>query len=387
MNNFTNAPLNYVDIPPQYSNINNDYKNNYANAAAQSNKYYHDLNNDNLIQFQNHGRNYVIPNNLQPKPKFLDSNFTDNAVDLQILEVPLIIDSKSRDITYYQNPFQYNVILKPSNISPAPYIINDFKNIKYMKLDIGALPNKYYLVKTILDQSGQPFTYLDSLINNTFTDSQLQNLINETFTNYDGANNNLTIVNITWTRDISNNLIEWNIEAILNGNVMTLYSYDNNNSVVSYYNYAYDEDYDLANSRYIVLNIKEVNDVNENATDNSVSNSFSVMYPVRSTHNIVYFDSNDTIKTYMSSNLNNLNKLTISMFDPLGRQLIAPNLNYNITTPNNCICTLNNDGTQNTIYNCASHYIRHPYYCKLMNTIQIKLGLYQKHIDNLVTKG
>lgn len=374
MNNFINPPLNYVDLPPQFSEFNRTRLPFNENRTINSNLLLHHNSKDTLTA--------VIPQNHQPNPHLVDNNLTDKKIDLQLIEYPLTIDSVNRNLTNYPDPFTYRVILKPSDFSPQPYILRDFVNIKYIKLDIAALPKNYRLIRTNLALSGTIYTFLDAKLSVASTYASIAALI-DTSEIYTGSSY-ITYVNITYTGP-SGALTQWNIESIINYDTSIIYVYNYDNGVKTFYTYSYDATYDLTLQRYITLQIEEIRDINENSTDNLINKSFSVLYPDRSTDNFVYFETNEVTKIFKSSGLGKLKNLSISFYDPLQRKLIATNLNTTIDTPSNCICTLNTDGSQNTIYRCASHYIRHPYYAELMNNIQIKIGVYEKNIDNRIT--
>ena len=92
----------------------------------------------------------------------IHNNVGDGELNEHIVEYRLNIDSYDRDITVYNNPFEYRVVFNPESSStlrterfkngilvsenifmhgkPTPHINKEFRNVKYVKLDNIVLP-------------------------------------------------------------------------------------------------------------------------------------------------------------------------------------------------------------------------------------------------------
>lgn len=95
--------------------------------------------------FNNHG--FMNRNNL------LSNNLCNNLLDEEITEYSVLIDSKDRNYQVYPDPFKYTVKFNPLrrtteiidgekvvNEEPMPVINDNFKNVKYIRLESIILP-------------------------------------------------------------------------------------------------------------------------------------------------------------------------------------------------------------------------------------------------------
>jgi hypothetical protein len=325
---------------------------------------------------------HILPCNNYKKPKVRHNNIRDDVLSEEVFENPLFIDSIDRNKDVYKNPFSYKVTFNPNPDSIEPYINNVIENIRYIRLEVSILPRYYQLKKTTLDKSGNIFNTIDNKIQNTSTDSFIKALIN---TDETVGSDVITYVNIEYNRSESTSLLtNWTIEFILNGNTNILYSYTNIGGSTTYINYQYNTDMDLAQERYITMNIRELNNINDRSTNNNIMQSFAVLYRNDINNNFVQFTTKDVIKTWSYSDLQNINSLAITFRDSCGKLLIAPFLNYNIDTSNKCECEINQNGEIITNYKCVCNYIRHPHYLNLQNHTLLKIGILQPNISKKV---
>ena len=133
----------------------------------------------------------------------------------------------------------------------------------------------------------------------------------------------------------------------------------------------------LDSDRYIMLNIEEINDNNVNSTNSALRDAFCLLSPDSYGEMHYYASTNYQDKIYKMSSLGNINRLTLSLKDSYGNQLIMPNLDFNISTPKSCNC----NGTD---YGCPCTYIRHPYYKWSQVQYMIKLGVVETEIDKKI---
>jgi len=133
----------------------------------------------------------------------------------------------------------------------------------------------------------------------------------------------------------------------------------------------------LDTDRYIMLNIEEITDNNINSTNSALRKAFCLLYPDSYGELHYYAASNYQDKIFKMSNLGNINRLTLSLYDSYGRPLQMPNLDFHVNSNKSCNC--NNDD-----YSCPCTYIRHPYYKWLQVQYMIKLGVVETEIDKKI---
>jgi hypothetical protein len=129
--------------------------------------------------------------------------------------------------------------------------------------------------------------------------------------------------------------------------------------------------------RYIMLNIEEINDNNVNSTNSALRDAFCLLSPDSYGEMHYYASTNYQDKIYKMSNLGNINRLTLTLKDSYGNQLLMPNMDFHINTNKTCSC----DGTD---YGCPCTYIRHPYYKWSQVQYMIKLGVVETEIDKKI---
>ena len=373
-----NPPVNYHLPLPQFSSKNNNYIFNNPDPNT--------LNHDNKIDYNDDGKKlgiYTHMSDYEP-PNILDKNLHAKYVNQDVYEYPVLIDSVDRDITIYPNPFQYRVSLNSSSSPIAPFIMRNFEKVKYIKLETAVIPRLYSLYKTNISPitNSDLYTLLSTKITPTTTDQQIQSYLN-TQDQIGVTTNYATYVNIQTTRQTSLpfNLTAWTIEVIINNDTQVLYVYEYPSN--NFYTIQFDTYFDLSTDRNIILNMNEINNINVNSTNNQISGSFGVLYNYHKNNNFVFTDTSYVSKVYKPTELQNINRLSISFNDSSFKQLNTQLLNYSIDTPSNCICTVDSSGNRTIVYRCASHYIRHPYYKYLQNNILLKVGIYEPSINQL----
>jgi len=250
-------------------------------------------------------------------------------------------------------------------VSHKPYLLDRISDIKYIKLERLILPKLYKLRKITEDNSTAIYTAVSTkIVFNVTTDANIASYINTSDT---VGSDIVTYVNITYIRDtlFPFNLLSWAIEFIVNGNTLKLYTYEYPTN--NYYSYTFNPMYNLMNERYMIISIEEFDKL-KNGTSDNVKNSYTISYPDNITDYYVYFHNDNIITRNLT--LDKMNSITISIIDSSGNILEPAYVNYDINTPNTCICT--ND---NINYQCASHYIRHPYYRYNQMTLIFRVGV------------
>ena len=142
-------------------------------------------------------------------------------------------------------------------------------------------------------------------------------------------------------------------------------------------NFYYFSSKSLDGDRYLILNIEEITDNNINSTNDILRKAFCLLYPDSYGELHYYAATNYQDKIYKMSSLGNINRLTFTLMDSFGRNLVMPNLDYHITTSKVCNCDDDN-------YGCPCTYIRHPYYKWLQVQYMIKIGVVETEIDKKI---
>lgn len=135
----------------------------------------------------------------------------------------------------------------------------------------------------------------------------------------------------------------------------------------------------LENNRFLLLKIPELESRFEYSTDQSISKSFSIMFPNYTNGDYYYLDSSCHEKIYDRGVNGIINKMSISYTTSIGDNIKASSTNiidYDITTPKNaCICTYDDTtGERVRNYQCMHSYLRHQGYEKLQNILAFKVG-------------
>lgn len=352
---------------PQFINTQDIYRNVVNSNAIRTNQ--------NQLSFGMP----VLRQEQYDNPNLLFNNVSNDVVKKTVEHFYIHIDSSDRDITTYTNPFSYRVRLNPINTDAEPYLVSarTFENVNSVKINNGLIPRLYNLTKTNVTQSGTIFSYISGKVTISTTDDEIAGLLDTTDT---VGSNTVTYANITSTRSTTSPylLTEWTIEFILDLDTSVLYSYTYTNTTITYVKYQYDTTKDLSTGRFILMDITELKDANEYATNSDVAKSFAVLYPSDIYDNFYHIRTYGIQRNFKSDALKNLSRLTISFKDSFGSSLSVSNLNFDITTGRPCECT------SSTNYRCSCNYIRHPYYHNLQHSFVLKLSVDDINIDRLI---
>jgi hypothetical protein len=153
----------------------------------------------------------------------------------------------------------------------------------------------------------------------------------------------------------------------------------------SYYEYVLSNT-SLEDDRYLMMNIKELDSNYEYTTEQSINNTFSLLFPDYINGDYLYLDTSYQDKVFDKGILANITKLTISFRNSSNNEIKISSrtlIDYDVTSPQDrCICTYDGEtGEKIRNYTCSHSYLRHPTYEKLQNTIMIKLGVVEAHQD------
>lgn len=392
------TPINIYNVPKNNmlsqldlleKDINNIFSNNISKERIEK------IGSSSINNGQNYDSGSLNPPHLMmseyPKPEnIIHNNITKNVFAETLQEYSIIIDSVDRDIEKYPNPFSYRVYFNPVAGSKDASIMQKFNYVKYIKLDTGILPIKYYYVKQ------------DTSLNNT----DLFNIANFNLnTNPKNSSFNLSSYDVSGTFviiDITDKTVgsgykryvRFAVPSEYPKTVDTVYELivenDGTNNIYMANNYIARyklQSYSIAHDKYTLLYIDEFTNPNENSTNDIVGKSFSVMFPDSCYCDVLYTSSGFVDKMYRFDNLGQINLMTINIYNSNGKLLKNSQENYtdmNSSLEKHCSCTTDTNGYFIRDYSCSCTYFRHRYYQKFQNTLIFKVGCIEGNIDKTI---
>jgi len=356
-----------------YSNIDNNFittcDNNLNNNLNNISSYNNFDNNNYSI------RTPYLNNNEFNKPNLIYNNISDKiSVDI-LVEYVIMIESIDRDIEKFSNPFKYKIYFNPVAQTKDAYIYKTFENVKYIKLESAILPRKYsYFRKDITSNTPD----VSILINTNWkiNDNLIFNTVNYTVIE------DYIIDNIRY--------IKYGITKPLPELIDKVYElqYDiSKNSLIKLYEFQL-INLSLEDEKFLLLNIDEIKDTNDMATNIEISNSFAILFPDYVNGDFFYTTTEGVDKIYRFSQLGNIKSLTINIADNEGKDFNTQSyklfVDTHISKIKKCICKISSNGEIIRDYGCSCSYIRHPYYKKFQNTLLFKIGVIENDIDKSI---
>jgi hypothetical protein len=365
-----------------FSNIDNNFittcENNLNNISSYNN-------------FENNNYSIRTPylnNNEFNKPNLIYNNISDKiSVDI-LVEYVIMIESIDRDIEKFSNPFKYKIYFNPVAQTKDAYIYKTFENVKYIKLESAILPRKYsYFRKDI----SSLITDYSTIINTNWkrNDNFIFNAINYTIIE-DYIENNIRYIKYGITKPLPETIdkvyeLQYKLQYDASKNIL---QYDiSKNIFITLYEFQL-INLSLEDEKFILLNIDEIKDVNDMATNVEISNAFSILYPDYVNGDFFYTNTQGVNKIYRFSQLGNIKSLTINITDNEGKDYNTYSYKMftdtHISNNKKCICKVNSSGELIRDYSCSCSYIRHPYYKKFQNTLLLKVGVIENDIDKSI---
>jgi hypothetical protein len=356
-----------------YSNIDNNFittcDNNLNNNLNNISSYNNFDNNNYSI------RTPYLNNNEFNKPNLIYNNISDKiSVDI-LVEYVIMIESIDRDIEKFSNPFKYKIYFNPVAQTKDAYIYKTFENVKYIKLESAILPRKYsYFRKDITSNTPD----VSILINTNWkiNDNLIFNTVNYTVIE------DYIIDNIRY--------IKYGITKPLPELIDKVYElqYDiSKNSLIKLYEFQL-INLSLEDEKFLLLNIDEIKDTNDMATNIEISNSFAILFPDYINGDFLYTNTQGVDKIYRFSQLGNIKSLTINIADNEGKDFNTQSYKMftdtHISKIKKCICKISSNGEIIRDYGCSCSYMRHPYYKKFQNTLLFKIGVIENDIDKSI---
>lgn len=322
----------------------------------------------------------------------LHNNISKNTYIETLQEYTIIIDSSDRDIEKYINPFFYRVKFTGLAGNNDATIMKKFDHVKYIKLDTGVIPTKYYYVKQDTSLNDADKSTVSNLnltsnpANSTFSLSSLD--ISGYFaiidiTDVSGSTQFTRYIRFAGTQ-VYPNVVDTIYEFVFSftniANPIGTATFIENNYIARYKL----QTYSLANDKYTLLYIDEFQNTNENSTNDIIGKSFSVMFPDGCNSDVLYTTSGFIDKMFKFALLGEINQMTVRILDSNGNQLKNSKedyIDYNINSDKNCSCYTDTNGYFIRNYACSCTYFRHPYYQKFQNTLMFRIGIIEPDID------
>ena len=386
-NNYSINPITFNSNSnnKNYSNIDNNFittcdNNNNNNIVSSYNNF--DNNNYSI-------RTPYLNNNEFNKPNLIYNNISDKiSVDI-LVEYVIMIESIDRDIEKFHNPFKYKIYFNPVAQTKDAYIYRTFENVKYIKLETAILPRKYsYFRKDITSLTKDYSTLINTnwKINDNFTLDTINYTIIE-----DYIIDKIRYIKYGITKpqpELIDKVYELQYKLQYDNSANIILQYDiSKNIFITLYEYQL-IDLSLENEKFLLLNIDEIKDTNDMATNIEISNSFAILFPDYVNGDFFYTTTEGVDKIYRFSQLGNIKSLTVNITDCEGKDFNTQSYKMftdsHISKNKKCICKVNSNGEIIRDYGCSCSYIRHPYYKKFQNTLLFKIGVIENDIDKSI---
>ena len=321
-----------------------------------------------------------IPYDEYKKPDAYFNNFTENGRSDIIREYIVHINSIDRDVFKYPSPFNFLVRCAPLAGDNNASILRTFENIRYIKVETGVLPLKYYLKKTT--SNNLPTNILATF---TATLPSSNDVIVDTGVNWviiyakDYTNATSTTYTDEYTKYANSKVIVYTQQILDYGTKMTeCYESIYKNSVATTYKYELSNQ-SLEKDKYTIMYLNDITDISNFSTDKNLANAFNVLYPDLFESNSLYVDCYYVEKIYKYSNLGNLDRMLLNLSNSMGKQLTTNLLAQDDKLSNfdntKCTCTTDSNGNIVRDYKCICSYIRHPRYIYHQVNFMFKLGI------------
>jgi hypothetical protein len=363
-NSNSNSNINYSNIDNNFISTCDNNNNNNNNIVSS----YNNFDNTNRISTP------YLTNNEFNKPNLIYNNISDKiSVDI-LVEYIIMIESIDRDIEKFPNPFKYKIYFNPVAQTKDAYIYKTFENVKYIKLETAILPRKYsYLRKDITSNTDDYSTIINT--NWKRNDNFSFNTVNYTIIE-DYIIDKIRYIKYGITKplpELIDKVYELQYKLQYDSSTNIILQYDiNKNIFITLYEFQL-INLSLEDEKFLLLNIDEIKDVNDMATNTEVSNAFSILFPDYVNGDCFYTNTQGVDKIYRFSQLGSIKSLTINILDNEGKDFNTQSYKMftdsHISKNKKCICKVNSNGELIRDYGCSCSYMRHPYYKKFQNTL------------------
>jgi hypothetical protein len=270
---------------------------------------------------------------------------------LRVITKTIQINGNNRNIIYYPNPFNFTTHIESNiigfdnngnNLYTYPFLKNKLPPIKSINLKKIIIPNNFTIVKLSVELEEIEYTIINDLQQLFNTNKLLPNsshMIN---------NNVYTVVNITNNK----------INLIKNYFTNKVYNFVLTNGTIqnNIYYFTLISNNSASKNRIFHLCVKEFNDNFNYHTDHSSNTVTFKLLPKSLKNKFLYADSRNIQKNF-KQNYVKTNKISISLSDGFNNQIKINNLDYDINTPESCICTIDCECKN---FTCSCNYILHP---------------------------
>lgn len=290
----------------------------------------YNFNGMNMYKLHNNPTNPIVgPVNYKNKNNLLHNNIKDSVLDEHVVEYKVHIDSIDRDIAAYTDPFHYTVQFNPSS--------NRSQNVKQ--------PGGTY-VKQYFKPLAKPH-------------------INKEFRNV----KYIKIDNVCLPR----------YKIIKKDDGADTYSQFQTDS----------DESNLYDDRFIELRIKELIDNKNFATNSHTQDSFGLVFPDKLVSSNYFIGAPFYMsRTYNTSQLGDLNRLTIDFYDSYGEPIRVQSVDENDanlnTSPYTDIVTEDTSINMNHEVSVPTTDLRHPLNKKIQNFISLRIGVVESQQNKFI---
>ena len=385
--------INHIPIRDNYyskTTTTNLYDNSKERCLFTNNKF-NNITQNNKVDFENSdnlGR-FIYEQEYVNRP-LIDNNIFEEVRNEFIEEKDIIIDTMDRDTTLYPNIFDFRVKLGSTDTTPGPSIHRSLNNIKYLKLVKCIFPDNYKIKK-----SNHTETNLQNCIGdfiNTYS-SDLNSNTNQYDATHTNSGETIYIIHyytsdgvftIDYYRlDTTTNAPDYKnvYSAVVNTTPLTATNTINSHDI---YNKDNNDEFQVEKGRFYQLHIDQLPKNNELSTNNSVRNSFSVLFPAKEDdRGFNILDAMETDKIFRFSNLGTFNTMNIQILNCAGdlvngdnssiwnTELIDSEKKSGKNIKNTNVNTMNDFPSS---FRTASKYLRHPLSWKLQAHLIFTIG-------------
>ena len=329
---------------------------------------------DNDVGYDNHNNRgrYTLQNNFNGK-KLLHDNINDNVTNEFIDERDIIVDTIDRDITIFKNIFNFTLKLGSTNTTVQPSVHRSLNNVKYLKLLRVIFPDNYFLTLTTHTELNLQSCITNFIQNNhgalnsgsTLFDATHSNSSETIYIIHYHADTDNSKFYIDYFRDVSS-APDYSIvyQAIVNASTLS-----SSSAVATHNRYTAPQDTQIEKGRYYQLHIEQLPQNNDLATGDSVSKSFSLLFPSKEdSRGFNILNALETDKIFKFSNLGNFSSFGIKIKDARGNDLdgdISEYWNTELDNYNNKDRVLNTNSSTLANFKYSfrgpDKYFRHPF--------------------------
>lgn len=281
-------------------------------------------------------------------------NNKDKASETVLNDYSINVNSSKRDVMLNNLPTEFTIWI--NDYKDKSCIARSFKNVKYIAIEHIVFPNYIQMIKQILPVTDILYNDINDMMNDLSAEINYQ---------YEYNGNSYEICN----KNIKNGSTY--INFTINQNKEKVFEYVKTESTYVIYTYVPISIDKIPNSvQYISL--KQFD--NEQIYNTHGHNMFKFILPRLKKDINLYSYLKRHITVFRDSNVQNLNKMQITLLDSNSQKIIINGFDFDYTTNKNY--GLNEDKD----YSSPEYYLRHPLNPRFQVDIFFRIGCYEKEI-------